>query len=1363
MNTSNNNDIFIRKGRGTNISRQAQRVYLCFDQANINELNILIDDLLSQDAGMDCVITWINNIYEFNKDDIQNELKETQVLIVWVTKEFLSSVNQNGIPTDFTMANELNIPILPIAQDEGLLPIFTDKVSKLHGIAMNDPEYRVKLKAQLENFLASESVKEQMNTKAFTAEVFLSYRKVDLDDAREFMKDLHNIDGLQGVSIWYDHFLTAGREFDVEIREAIEKSKAFILLVTPNITKMNNAGELNYVAREEVPFAIKKEKTIVPVEVKPRDTATFAAIFPTIGEPILKSALNTAFHEKLGDDAYIKSLGSERAYLLGIAYLRGYKVERDIERAIKLLEAATKTLGKSALDAAEQLAKIYEDGLGGTFSIDYYKALYWWQKASGISERINGKKHQITAGIYNKIGAVNNIINNYTKALEFHNKAIKILIRKYGKEHAEVGITYSNIGKVYIKLDKPLGISVLYDALKIYKKKYGENHPYTAGAYMDIGINHIENKSFLTLHSFEDSIYKLGGEKKVNKSAEYAFNNFVKALAIYKNIYGDNHYFTAMAHNYLGKVYTLMDKYFTASQSLNIALKTMNDIYGEEHLYSAFVYANLGLLHKQLDEYDKALYYFDKTYKIKKTHFSEDNIEIASMYNDIGAVYLRFGKYDKALEYLIKDVELLRKKYEENAENKKYEKEYLEANKYLYFILNLMSRGIWLSILGIVITGIIKLLKIIITLPLFLVKNIPKIVKVVSGLGHLKEKTKNNPNNIEGFGADIYSMFGFTDKKTAVYNMLKIIKDKYILIADLYFKNKDYKNSLQYCKLAMEIKRKTGDDLEFDDDENLLLNIKIGKLYMLLNDTNDAFEYCSKAFKLYNPYFRTFMIREKNKRKMRKKGSEEEVDVNANILNNIAEGFNILGQISFIQKKFLKSLECFQKVVEIHKLLLYGNFVEDTNNSENRINFRSYDDMITVYSNIGKTYKEMGEFDKALMNYNKALESFLYDKNGDNFMMNKITDEIIQLLDNDTEGKLSHLDTIMINIGSNAVCIKINKFDKTVNVDITMNNDKDYNLANFYAFAGNLYMKLNDQNKANELYDKALLSYNNFIKNNSEEDLEEQLKILKDKLAEEIKRYGNDNVDVAKTYYSIGLVYKSLNEPEKRLEYYKKGLEIRIKVQGEEHADTATQYNNVAVAYVSMGNSEKALEYNNKAISIRIKILGEDHIDTASSYANIAYVYKDIDKHQEALEYFEKALKIYRKNSLKNYKKQIELYNELIVLQNKIFGEEHEKTALTFFEVGAIYLKLKEHVKALESAKKALDIRKKIYGDENVDTASSYFSVGVVYYRLKEYQKALEYYNRALEINKELFAEDDQRVKEVMECIEAIKNSQNNP
>jgi hypothetical protein len=205
----------IRKVRGTEISKQTQRVFLSYDSRNADDSNRVVADLLSMDAGVDCVVSYLEAPgKDMDEGLLREELQDTQVLVLWVTKELLESIKDGSFPIDFRLAQELRTPILPIAVNGELFPSFTQKAGAIHGIAMTDSEYRAKLKTQLELFLASEEVSRQIQEKAFTAKLFLSYRKVDIREARRFMKAFHAIDGFESISIWYDNFLTAGRNFN---------------------------------------------------------------------------------------------------------------------------------------------------------------------------------------------------------------------------------------------------------------------------------------------------------------------------------------------------------------------------------------------------------------------------------------------------------------------------------------------------------------------------------------------------------------------------------------------------------------------------------------------------------------------------------------------------------------------------------------------------------------------------------------------------------------------------------------------------------------------------------------------------------------------------------------------------------------------------------------------------------------------------------------------------------------------------------------------------------------------------------------------------------------------------------------------
>ena len=466
-----------------------------------------------------------------------------------------------------------------------------------------------------------------------------------------------------------------------------------------------------------------------------------------------------------------------------------------------------------------------------------------WHFPLHLDTTITGASQEAEKAFLEEYPAVYNniygILGEYKKALEFHNKAILIYKKIYDKDHIETAITYSYIGKIYTILGKSLGISVLYDALKIFQKYYGENHFYTAGAYIDIGLNHIENDTFIMLHDIEDSIYKLSGDKNINKGAEYALTSFSKALVIYKNLYGENHFYTALAYNYLGKAQILAQYYDKANNNLEAALNIINEIPGDKKLHSSIVYVNLGLLYKYKDEYDKALYYYEKVIQVKKTYFNDDNIAIASTYNEIADVYLRFNKNEEAIEYYLKDVEILKKYYDDDKNNLRYEKMQYRSNKNTAIIMKLMVKNKILLILYMllfvftwIIKNIHKFLLAILKLPIGLIIGIPKLIKFLIFMKKLKKSPKNE-EALDGLGDKVYSFFNKNDNKSIAIKMHERIIKKYLNIAEQYYTIKKYEEALKYFLIVKEFKKRIGTDVMLEDD-NIILNLKIGIPTLLL-------------------------------------------------------------------------------------------------------------------------------------------------------------------------------------------------------------------------------------------------------------------------------------------------------------------------------------------------------------------------------------------------------------------------------------------------------------------------------------------------------------------------------------------------
>jgi Tfp pilus assembly protein PilF len=264
----------VRKARESQMQRHQQRIFLCYHPNDNVKRDELIRDLISYDAGANCVVSWIEKPWEdIDETDIKNELHETNLFVFLVTRSFFDRDKGVDLP-EFRIAKELvNLPKLPVVVDAALFSELTVQEQAVHGIAMNDHEYRMKLKAQLDNFIASDDLIKQIIENAFSGQVFLSYRKKDIDHARAFMKAFHDIPDFESIAVWYDNFLIAGRAFKEEIFDSIDKSDVFVLLVTPNLFEKNDAGETNFVLSEELPYAVRTKKKIVAVEAVKTDAS----------------------------------------------------------------------------------------------------------------------------------------------------------------------------------------------------------------------------------------------------------------------------------------------------------------------------------------------------------------------------------------------------------------------------------------------------------------------------------------------------------------------------------------------------------------------------------------------------------------------------------------------------------------------------------------------------------------------------------------------------------------------------------------------------------------------------------------------------------------------------------------------------------------------------------------------------------------------------------------------------------------------------------------------------------------------------------------------------------------------------------
>lgn len=386
------------KTRGSSEPGGKPRVYFsCHPRDFDTAFPLIAGDILEH---VSCAIWYDTDLSVYpDRDDLEDILKEVQLVVLAVTSTFLHEENR-ARNLDLPLALENHIPVLPIMLENGLENEFNKTCAEIQLVTKNVTDstatpYDQVLGTYLKSVLVGDELAEKIRT-AFDAYVFLSYRKKDRRHAHRLMRLIHENEEFRDFAIWYDEFLVPGEGFNEAIADAFNKSSLFVMTVTPSLEEKGN-----YVMSVEYPMARDREKKdgkfdIVSVEMyqdkdkvdgrewridpeKLKDHEEFKYDRITdLRDEHKKPELNRAMLDAFSHIAKKESDGSSlHRYFIGIAYLSGIDVEVNYEKALKLLESAA-TDEDPCFDATEKLADMYRNGAG--VKRDPKKAIEWQKK-----------------------------------------------------------------------------------------------------------------------------------------------------------------------------------------------------------------------------------------------------------------------------------------------------------------------------------------------------------------------------------------------------------------------------------------------------------------------------------------------------------------------------------------------------------------------------------------------------------------------------------------------------------------------------------------------------------------------------------------------------------------------------------------------------------------------------------------------------------------------------------------------------------------------------------------------------------------------------------------------------------------------
>ena len=169
-----------------------------------------------------------------------------------------------------------------------------------------------------------------------------------------------------------------------------------------------------------------------------------------------------------------------------------------------------------------------------------------------------------------------------------------------------------------------------------------------------------------------------------------------------------------------------------------------------------------------------------------------------------------------------------------------------------------------------------------------------------------------------------------------------------------------------------------------------------------------------------------------------------------------------------------------------------------------------------------------------------------------------------------------------------------------------------------------------------------------------------------------------------------------------------------------------------------LADYELAMKYYQTGLNQAIAQYGEQSEKTADYYDDIGSIYDFQQDFNQALTYYQKALAI----------------------RESVLGTEHPDIAESLDVIGYIYYRQGNHTQAFEHFQKALDIRKRALGLEDPDVAESYYHIGIYYSERDSFALALEYHQKALAIRERSLGTEDPEVAESYNSIGGVYYAQ---
>ena len=572
----------------------------------------------------DCAVYYATG--PLSQEELETVIGRANLLVIAVTRRLLTTSNRT-MDREYPLAVQQGVPVLPLMMEPGLDALYAapDKFGQRQYLQPGGGDstaiaYEKKLEQYLQTVLISDEMARCVREE-FRGYLFLSYRKKDRQYANELIRRIHQLPECRDMAVWFDEFLTPGESFQQNIHTVLQKSRLFVLLVTPHLLE-EPGGTPNYVMGQEYPAARRAGLPLLAAQMVPTDPVALAGKYP--GLPPCVAPDEDAFSTQL--QQALSSLERDdspyHVFLMGLAYLHGIDVEIDRQRAVELI---TQAADDGWPDAMGYLRDIYTDGI--YVPADYQKALVWAKPYAQYCVTHLGEDDHTTLAAMNSLALLHSDAGDYQAAAKTMALTCLHYKKVLGINHPETLTVYGNMANMYRHIGMYDKAVQFYQAVyQQSKKTLGDHHPDTLLALHNLATGYSEQGRYAEALTLVQQAYD-GRRQLLGEDASDTLQSLILLAACSEEV-GD----TAKATDLNEQGYRLLQ------QTL-----------GQTHPQTLAAMENLAMLYNLCGHYDRALPLCEQAYDLHRQVLGNTHPDTLLSLNNLVDVLDNLGAYDRAL------------------------------------------------------------------------------------------------------------------------------------------------------------------------------------------------------------------------------------------------------------------------------------------------------------------------------------------------------------------------------------------------------------------------------------------------------------------------------------------------------------------------------------------------------------------------------------------------------------------------------------------------------------------------------------------------------------------------------------------